>query len=65
MIAEAKSNSVAYEPTAGGTISASVHLKNQFGFDNEHGAAFDRPIQKNLNDFYDEVMAQFGIPFNP
>ena len=65
MIAEAKSNSIAYEPTAGGTISASVHLKNQFGFDNEHGAAFDRPIQKNLNDFYDEVMAQFGIPFNP
>lgn len=64
MIAESKSKSIAYEPGAAGVISANVNLKTQFGFTDEHGAAFDRPIQENLNDFYDEVMSQFGIPFN-
>ena len=65
MIAEAKSNTIAHEPGAQGRITSSVDLKNTFDFDNEHGAAFDRPIQKNLNGFYDEVLTQFGIPFNP
>lgn len=65
MIAEAKSNTIAHEPDAGSRITFSVNLKNAFGFDNEHGAAFDRPIQQNLNDFYDEALTQFGIPFNP
>jgi len=65
MIARSKSETIAHEPGAGGLISTSVPINASFGFSNEHGAAFDRPIQKNLNDFYDEVLTQFGIPFNP
>ena len=65
MIARSRSRTIAHEPGAGGVISASVPIDTRFGFNNEHGAAFDRPMQENLNDFYDEVLSQFGIPFNP
>ncbi|MFZ4777555.1 MAG: hypothetical protein ACOYM3_19470 [Terrimicrobiaceae bacterium] len=64
MITRSKSRTIAHEPGAAGVISSSVPLDSTFGFNNEHGAAFDRPIQNNLNDFYDEVLSQFGIPFN-
>ena len=65
MIAESRSDSIAYIPFAGGVIDANLNLKTQFGFTNEHGAAFNRPIQRNLNDFYDEVLIRCQIPFNP
>jgi hypothetical protein len=65
MIARSKSRTIAHEPGAAGVITSSVPIDSTFGFNNEHGAAFDRPIQKKLNEFYDEVLIQFGMPFNP
>ena len=65
MIARSKSATIAHEPDAGGVTSSSIPLDTSFGFSNEHGAAFDRRIQNNLTEFYEEVLTQFGIPFNP
>jgi hypothetical protein len=65
MIAHSQSQTIAHEPGASGAVADSVRLDTRFGFNNEHGAPFDRAIQNNLNEFYDEVLLQCGIPFNP
>jgi len=64
MSVQSNSRSIAHTPGTSGAVTQNVPMDTQFGFGNEHGDQFGRVIQDNLNEFFDELLIQFGIPFN-
>ncbi len=64
MVVQSNSRSIAHTPQTGGLVADNVPMDTEFQFGDEHGSQFGRPIQQ-LNGFFDEVLKQCGLPFNP